>query len=86
MAQATFDSPFTLNPVQATGAVIRSTKVDHVARTVSVTFDLVRADGTVVEGRNVKLEGAAVQTWITNQESALLTRLLAKMGITGTIA
>lgn len=85
MSKATFTNAYTLNPAQAAAVVIRSTKIDHVARAVSITFELTRANGTRIEGRTVRVDGAAAEAWIAAQEAALYTRLLAKLGVTGVI-
>ena len=85
MAQVTLDAPLTLNPLAATRIVLRHSVIEHGPNVVQVAFDLVDANGAVLEQRRLTLTGAAIQTWIANQESTLLTRLLNRLGVTGTI-
>ena len=86
MAQITLDVPLTLNPQQAARLVIRGALVDFDGRVVTINFDLVAANGSVLERRSITATGAAVQTWINNQETTIYQRLLAALGVTGTIA
>jgi hypothetical protein len=84
--QATLDAPLTLDPQQATKLVIRGANVDFDGRVVLIHFDMVAANGTILQRRSIVVDGSQVQTWITNQENAIYTRLLAKLGVTGTVA
>lgn len=86
MAQATLSSPLTLDPRQAVTLRVRGFKVDDVERAVMVLIDYVDSGGTVIRTDTQKLTGAQVDTWISNQESTLLTRYLAAKGLTGTVA
>lgn len=85
MAEATLDSPHTLDPRQATKLRVRSIRVDNVARTVGVTIDYLDAGNAVVQTVQRQLSGAQIDTWIANQEGTILTRYLALVGLTGTI-
>lgn len=85
MAQITLSAPLTLNPTTATKLVVRSTTIEHGAKVISIQVDMVDADGAIVEQRTVQASGAAVATWIANQEATIVARLLAKLGVTGTI-
>jgi uncharacterized lipoprotein YmbA len=86
MAEATLDSPHTLDPRQAVKLRVRAMQVDHVARVVGVTIDYVDAGGVVIHTVQRQLSGAQVQTWIANQEATILSRFLAAEGLTGTVA
>lgn len=85
MSEATLDAPLTLDPQQATKLVIRGANVDFDGRVVVINFDMVAANGTILQRRSIVADGAQVQTWITNQEATIYGRLLAKLGVTGTI-
>lgn len=85
MARVTLDEPLTLDPQQATRLEIRSAQIDFDARVVIIQVDLVGANGRTLARREVTADGAQVQTWINNQESTIYQRLLAKLGVTGTI-
>lgn len=86
MAEATLDAPLTLDPKQATKLVVRHADIDFAARTVDIDYFLVDATGKVIDRKRITASGAAVQTWITNQETTIYNRLLASLGVTGTIA
>jgi hypothetical protein len=86
MAQATLDAPLTLDPTQAVKLKIMSFNTECDARVVTIRFAMLDASGKVVSERTVQADGAQVQTWITNQETTIYNRLLAKLGVTGTIA
>ncbi len=87
MATATLDAPLVLNPQQATTLRIEQTHIEHGARVVRFEFAMVAEDGvTILERRTLTATGAAVQNWITAQESTLYGRLLAALGVTGTVA
>lgn len=86
MAEATLSAPLTLDPQQAAKLVIRNVLVEFGARTLQVEYDLVDGTGKLLQRRTVTADGAAVQTWIGNQEATLYARLLAKLGVTGTVA
>lgn len=85
MAEATLDSPLTLDPQQATKLVIRGVQIDLDGRDMTIHFDLVGAGNVILARRSVVATGSQVQTYISNQETNYYTRLLAKLGITGTI-
>jgi hypothetical protein len=85
MAEATLTSPLTLDPQQAVKLRFADATIDFVTRTVFARYELVDNAGAVIAQRTMKLTGAQVQTWITNQENTLYTRLLAQLGVTGTI-
>ena len=85
MSQATLDAPLTLDPQQAITLVIRGANIDFDARVVTIHFDMVSAGGAILARRTITADGATVQTWITNQEATIYGRLLAKLGVTGTI-
>lgn len=84
--QATLDSPLTLDPLQAVTLKIVNTVIDHGARQVSITFELVDDTGKLLQRRTIVADGAQVQTWINNQEATIYSRLLAKLNVTGTVA
>lgn len=86
MAEATLDSPLTLDPQTCAKLRLVHSTVDHVQRVVIARYDLVDSNGVVLQQRTVRLTGAAVNTWITNNENTLYTRLLAQLGVTGTVA
>lgn len=86
MAEATLSAPLTLDPQQATKLRVVNTFVNHRQRTVRIEYEMVAANGTVVSTRTVSRGGAAVDTWITNQESTIYAQLLAQLGVTGTVA
>lgn len=86
MAEATLSAPHTLDARQAVTLRVRSMRVDHVARVVGVTIDYVDSGGVVIHTVQRQLSGAQVDTWIGNQEGIILTRYLAAVGLTGTIA
>jgi hypothetical protein len=83
--KATLDTPLTLDPQQAVDVDIVSTQIDHKARVLIVTFDLLDSNGNAIARRTATAGGAQVQTWIGNQETTIYQRLLAKLGLTGTI-
>lgn len=86
MAEATLTAPHTLDPRQAVKLRVRSMHVDNVSRVVGVTIEYVDAGGVVIHTAQRQLSGAQVDTWIANQEGPILTRYLAAVGLTGTIA
>jgi GTP cyclohydrolase III len=86
MAQATLNAPLILDPQVATKLIIRNAMIDFEGRVLVIHFDLVDADGKMLARRSVVADGSAVQTWISNQESIVYTRLLAKLGLTGSVA
>jgi hypothetical protein len=47
---------------------------------------LVDANGKIVDRRRLTATGAQVRAWIDNQEATIYGRLLAALGVTGTIA
>jgi hypothetical protein len=86
MAEVTLDAPLTLDPKQATRLVIRYWHVEPDAGVVQVGYDLFDASGKLLERRAITADGAQVQTWIANNTNTIYTRLLAKLGVTGTVA
>lgn len=86
MAEVTLDTPLTLDPKQATKLVLRSAVIEFDSRALQIDYVLVDADGKVVDRRRITATGAQVRAWITNQEATILNRLLAHLGVTGTIA
>lgn len=85
MAEAVLDAPLTLNPQTATRLVLRSYVVEVGAGVIQIAFDLVDASGKVLESRRIVADGPAVQTYIANQSATIVARLLAKLGLTGTV-
>jgi hypothetical protein len=85
MAQVTLDAPLTLDPKQATKLVLRRADIDFTARTVEIDYVLVDATGKTIDRKRITASGAQVQTWINNQETTIYGRLLAALGVTGTI-
>ena len=85
MAEATLDAPLDLDPRTAAKLRIRSFQADCDGRVVTIIYDLVDSDGKVVDRRQRVATGSQVQTWITNQEATIYTRLLAELGVTGTV-
>jgi hypothetical protein len=86
MAQATLTSPLTLDPQTAAKLVIKRATLDFQDRTVVIHYDMLDSNGRVIERRSTIASGAQVQTYITNQESTIYTRLLAQLNVTGTVA
>lgn len=86
MAEATLTSPLTLDPRQAIKLRVRMFKAEDAAGTVNVVIDYVDSGGIVVKTDSDQLTGAPIATWISNQESTILTRYLAKKGLAGTVA
>lgn len=86
MAEAILDAPHTLDPRQATRLRVRSIQADNVARVVGVTIDYLDVGGAVIQTVQRQLTGPQIDTWIANQEGTILTRYLALVGLTGTIA
>ena len=86
MAQANLNSPLVLNPAQAVTLRLERTTIDHNARVVHIHVSLLSSEGALLESRTIQADGAQIQTWITNQENLILTRLLARLGVTGTIS
>jgi hypothetical protein len=86
MAQAVLSAPLTLDPQTCTKLVLKKTIIEHDAKAVQLHFDLVGADGKVLASRSLTATGAQVTTWINNQEAILVNRLLAVLGLTGTVS
>ncbi len=86
MAQVTLDAPLVLNPQQATTLRIEHTHIEHAARVVRIDFVLVASDGAILERRTLTATGTQVSNWITAQEATIYGRLLAALGVTGTVA
>lgn len=86
MAQATLDAPLTLDPQQAARIKIRTAEMDLTNRVLILVYDLYDGDGKHLGRRSLVADGAQVQTYLTNQEATLYARLLAKLGVTGTVA
>jgi hypothetical protein len=77
MAQATLDAPLTLDPQTVTVLRLRHATLDFDRMVVQITVDMVDAGGVVREVRVVEADGAAVATYVGNQATTILTRLLA---------
>lgn len=86
MAEATLDAPLTLDSKQATKLRFVDATIDFVGRSVVAKYDMVGTNGAVMAQRYLRITGPQVQTWITNQETTLYTRLLVQLGVTGTVA
>jgi hypothetical protein len=86
MATATLDAPLSLSTLQATKLVIRSAHFEFGAGAVQIRFDMVDASGAVVDQRNITVQGGVVATYVANQEATIYSRLLAFLGVTGTVA
>lgn len=86
MPQATLDNPLTLNPATARRVTIKETRANHAEGSLSVTYELRTPAGVVAETRQRKLMGAPIAAYLASQETALLQRVLAAEGVTGTIA
>jgi hypothetical protein len=86
MAQANLDSPLTLDPQQVTTLRLRQAVLDFERMVVLITVDMVDSGGRVRDVRVIEADGAQVATYVGNQAGTILTRLLAKLGVTGTIA
>lgn len=84
--ECTFDAPLSLDARQAAKVVIRSATLDLVARELLVNITLYDGSGNVLEHRQIIATGGAVQTYLSNQEATIYARLLAKLGVTGTVA
>ena len=85
MAQATQDAPLTLDPTQATKLRIKSFTAECDSRAVSIVVHYLDAGDQIVAEKTIQVDGAQVNTWMTAQETTIYTRLLAKLGVTGTI-
>jgi hypothetical protein len=85
MAQVTLDAPLTLDPKQATKLVLRHAVLEFGPDVVQIAFDLVDATGKVIDRRSITADGAAVATWVNNQEATICARLMAKLGVTGVV-
>jgi hypothetical protein len=83
--ECTFDVPLSLDSRQAAKVVIRSANLDLVARELLINITLYDDGGNVLEHRQIIASGAAVQTYLSNQEATIYTRLLAKLGVTGNV-
>jgi len=86
MAKLTLDQPLTLNPLQAAKLELIEARVDYVNRQVHALFHLTDANGAILEVRTATLAGAAVETWMANQEATLYQRLTLKLGVSGSLA
>lgn len=86
MAEATLDAPLDLDPRQAAKVIIRNWHVEPDEGVVQISYDLVAQDGTLLDRRIATADGAQVRTWIANNTNTIYTRLLAKLGVTGTVA
>ncbi len=86
MAIATLDAPLPLSTLQATKLVLRSTLLEFDAGAVQIRFDLVDATGAVVEQRAITVQTPVVATYVANQQATIYARLLAFLGVTGTVA
>jgi hypothetical protein len=84
--EATLSAPLTLNPAQATKLIVRFAVLEFGADVVQITYDLVNAAGKVIHRETITADGAAVKTWVQNQEAVIYARLMAKLGVTGTVA
>jgi hypothetical protein len=81
----TLSSPLTVNPTQVAKLQVRHTAIDHQARVAVVFLDMLDASGAVVESRSVTLNGTQVAAWVDNLRDTIVSRLLAKLGVTGSI-
>lgn len=86
MAQVTLDAPLTLDPTQATRIVLRGARLNFSNNSIDVVVEFVDASGNIRETRVIPADGAQVATYVGNQANTILTRLLAKLGVTGTIS
>lgn len=86
MVRATLDAPMTLDPQTAVTLKLRRFTAECDSRVIQITIVMVDDQGKIVGERTIQADGAQVNTWITNQEAVILNRLLAKLGVTGTIA
>jgi hypothetical protein len=85
MSNVTLDAPLTMDPSQAVRLVLRSSEIDFEALTMRLTVDFVAADNRILARRVITVDGPAVQTYIANQKTTIATRLMAKLGVTGTV-
>lgn len=87
-------TPFTINPSNEFGGEksvtelrLKAITVDFVGDTVSAHYTMHDAQGVQVNELSVgAISGAAVTAWIGNQETALLQRLGARLGATGSVS
>lgn len=88
MAQANLTAPITLDPTQASSIKLQSVRFDYTStpHQLFLLFAYLDGVGNVVNTREVVASDAAVQTYMANQETNILTRLMARLGLTGTIA
>ncbi len=86
MAKATLDAPLTLDPQQATTLTIVAATLEFGSKQMQIHYELRAANGGLLEKRTITADGVAVQTYVGNQEAILYTRLLAKLGVSGTVA
>lgn len=86
MAEATLTAPITVDPRQGVKLRVRSFEAIDAMGAVAVVIEYLDAGGNVVKTDRDTLTGAQIVTWIANQESPILTRYMAKNGLTGTIA
>lgn len=86
MAAATLSAPLTLDPTTATKLVLRSAVLEFGSDVVHITFDMYDAAGKLIVRRTIVADGNQVRTWVQNQEATIYARLLAKLGVAGTVA
>jgi exonuclease III len=86
--KATLNSPMVLNPTSATRITLCNAMLDFQRRLIRVEVDLLDDDDKMKERRVIEVSAddvPVVGTYLDNQQSTLLTRVMAKLGVTGNI-
>lgn len=86
MATATLDAPLPLSTVQAAKLVIRHIVLEVDAGAIQIRYDMVDASGATVDQRTVTVQNATSATYVANQAATIGAKLLAALGVTGTVA
>lgn len=80
----TITSALVTNPATASKVVIRAVHIDATDKSVTAEFDLLAADGALLDSRSHRFAGPGAVTRVDNMLTFLTTQILTRLGATGT--
>lgn len=86
MATATLDAPQAMDPTVYASFRLVSAFLIFSNNAMQVDYELLDAQGNVVGRKRIDIATAASQTYVGNQETLILQRLVARLGLPATIA
>ena len=86
MAEATLNTPQTADPRQFSKVRLLSATMLFSNKALQLTVGFYDANGNEVGRKTANVATQASQTYVGNQEAAILQKALAALGLAGTIA